>query len=251
MKVYFDESMSGDGNILLLGMLIVPDGATRLLHQLISKEYKKRKFKKEIKYMNITDRFYLKSAQEILSSFSSLEEAYFRCVCIKNDAKSLRVSDEKQLKSARLGLYIDTAIKLIKANIEQGVKVDIYMDREQKVEKTELRNKLINANFENGAKINSLTFIDSASRANCLLSIPDLLLGGVLQNLFPSTSISKTYKRDFSEFQRLLFGVEDFKEETWVKIPLWKAKKYKKKFHLSYWPVPNFHEFARKKKSRS
>lgn len=250
IHVYFDESYPTNPEILILGSLFLPKSASRYLHKKLLLIKKAHGIIGELKYTKLNSKRQYDAAAEIVDLFFTMRDGYFRSIVIPYDEKRLAKISDGELDKKRLGLYVDSATKLIINNLEQMTEANIFMDEERRLEKIKFHNKLAKIRPFN-AKINSVTAVKSHHDGNCLMQLCDLLTGGILQDLYPTEGKRGRYKKQFGEFLRSKVELLDFKEKTWEKITITKARKTKMKIHLGYWQVPDFTKYNKRKKAKS
>ena len=169
MKVYFDESYPSDPNIMILGALFLPNKTASLLHNKILAIKTKYAITGELKYSNIQSKKQLEAGKEILDEFFNLTDGYFRACILPYDEKRLAVLDKDPLDKKRIGIYADSATKLITNNVTLDSSIDVFMDEESRLERVKFYDKLLKVKLRDGTKINSVTAVKSHHDGNCLI----------------------------------------------------------------------------------
>jgi len=257
MKVYFDESYPHDSSLMILGGLFLPDKTASYLHKRFLEIKKKHSLTNELKYSKIQSRRQLDASKEIIDEYFAMRDGYFRAVILPYDEKGLALLGKGLLDKKRVGIYADSATKLIVNNVNYDSTSDVFMDEESRLERAKFYDKLKKVRLPNGTKFNSVTAVKSHHDGNCLMTLCDLLTGGILQNLYPTQSKTRKarFKKEFGIYYQSRVGETDFRSETWKKITIAQARKSKMKVHVGYWHVPDFAKYTeskrRKLKSRS
>jgi hypothetical protein len=255
MKVYFDESYPTDAKIMILGALFLPNNTASFLHKKILTIKNKKNITGELKYSKIQSKRQLGAAKEIVDNFFAMKDGYFRASILPYNERGLSLLTGGNLDKKRVGIYADSATKLIINNVSLDSACDVFMDEESRLEKVKFHEKLKKIKLQNGTKLNSVTAVKSHHDGSSLMTLCDLLTGGILQNLYPSKSESEKskFKKEFGKYYLSKVDIEDFGEETWNKIKTSWARKKNMKVHIGYWHIPDFAKYIyrKSKKSRS
>src|ERR1700760_929782 len=139
MKVYFDESYPPDLKIMILGALFLPKKANRYLHNKMLEIKSKYKIVGELKYSKLLSERQLNAAKEILDVFFAMNDGYFQACILPYNKDGLAILGGP-LDKERVGIYADSARKLIVNNVDFTTSVDVFMDKESRLEKANFYN---------------------------------------------------------------------------------------------------------------
>lgn len=235
MKAFFDESYPTGKPKLILGFLYTSDTNEEKLKKKINAIKRNRGIAKEIKYSELYSNNKLETAKEIVGEFFSYAAPRFRACVIPYAEEDLK-SIPGKLENKRVGVYVDSAQKLILGTLPGNQAVKVYPDEETRIARTKLYRKLKKAKLTNGTKIEEVMPVKSHTKA--MMQVCDLLTGAVLQNLYPSNSKTGKHKKEFGAFVANQLGVTDFSKSF---------SKSNGKFSVHYWKVPSFRSKKQKK----
>lgn len=252
MKIYFDESYPPTFEIILQGAIFLDDYQDLALRKKILEIKKHHGVTEEIKYSKIGFNRELKAAKQMMKYFFKETKSYFRVIIVPFTEANLRNVPARTKTGKEILVYSDSAIKLITSNIPKASNVDIFMDRETKMERKEFYSRLNTIKAPLNSKINSVSAVDSKNNETVIVQLCDLLLGAVYQNLFPAKGESSRarMKREIGKCFNELAGIQSYDKDYWKGIKLSLAKKSSLRVHISYWKVPNFSWIIERRKKR-
>ncbi len=246
MLIYLDESYDNQHTFLLLGALFNPH--PKYLHRRMSEIKTSRGFVlpngklREIKYRDCRRQLEHDVARDMVDAFFA-STSWFRCIAIENAKLDLgrfgQSHESNKIKKARA--YKKFSELLIAHNAGQlqgGVLLadsmvrchgDEFLERMRDVFATP------NAGLSVGKAAPTLRHIaevNSAAENYQVLQICDILLGCVLNNLFPTQNKWKNSLRE-GLVERL--GVESLLPNAWHQYSKTYCEKYHPKFNIWYW----------------
>jgi len=246
MKIYFDESYPSSKEKIILGALFLSDSAHRYLHKKFKKIKENYGIKGEIKYSTLYSNKYLKIAKEIIQKYFNTTYPYFRSCILPYTATGLAKIPGTNLNQKRIGIYVDSAKKLILGNLPAVYNTEVYVDEETRIAKTKFYLRLEKAKAPSGGKIKLVKPVKSEMESNHLIQVCDLLTGAIKQNLYPTNTKKGRFKKQFGGFVKSLSGAPNFRNSYWARVRKSTNKKRRhNKLLISYWSVPNFRKYRR------
>lgn len=239
MKVYLDESYPTTQEVVILGALFVPKGADKYLHHAFLEIKRKHGISKELKYSTIKSNKQLRAAKQAIKLFLKSSDPYLRVCIVPYGAEDLKPlpGKRKDLHRKRVYIYSHAAKELVLSHLLKDKKADLIMDEEDRIKGGRFSKEIKVAKTRNGSRIISVTQVHSHRDDTCLVQLCDLLIGAILQNLYPSNSKTGKIKNNLGIY---------FAKETGIKSFSKRRIKFKKsKIKISKWKLPSF------KKSRS
>lgn len=176
--------------------------------------------------------------------FLNMEMPYFCCTILLYSTTALSSVPGTNLNNKRVGIYVDSAKKLVRSNLPPNQRVHLFMDQEERIARTKFVSRMKKMNPIRGSKVVNIEFVDSGSQEHCLMQICDLLTGAIKHWIAPGFGRKSKYKKEFALYVMKELGITTCSRAVKSKP---KAKSGKNKVCLSYWKVPNF----RIKKNRS
>jgi len=246
MKIYFDESYPGNQEKMILGALFISDSA----HRFLAENYRKIKAKyginSELKYTKLVNKKTLSAAKDSIGLvYKNKKIIYFRACVLPYNANGLAMVPSSSLHNKRVGVYASSAKNLILSHLPPNKNAQLFMDKEERIEKTKFKLKIMKATALHGGKITSVVQINSKEISAELIQICDLLTGCVLQCLYPTNTKKGRFKKEFAKHVTSLFKIL-------VDQKCKKVKSADGKFAVSFWKVPNYYlERLRMKQKKS
>lgn len=246
MLIYFDESYDDQHKYLLLSALFNPH--PKFLHRKITEIKRKYNFIRqdgtlyEIKYNYCKTSKYYDIAKEVIDTFFE-STSWFRCIAINQTNFDLnyfgRLNEPEKIKKARA--YKKFAELLIAHNTEKtymGVLLTDKLTRCKKDEFVEIMKNIFcipDYGYSVGKKAPTLVRIEEVSsylEQYQVLQVCDLLMGCVLNNLFPTKN---KFKNLIREYLIKKLKVKDLLPETWNRYSKTYVEEYFPKFNIWYW----------------
>ncbi len=248
MIVYFDESYACKEK-LLLGALFLPSKRERAwLHCAFRKVKQKEEFwdnngvLKEIKYSKIDTPKKLRVAKKAIDLFSRCQESYFRaCVVPYNEEELKKVGRQKgvPLKLKEAMLYTKSTYLLIRNTIPGVRNASLMMDEITRANGDRF-DEIIRYKLANGddAIFNHIGYISSKAEETHTIQICDLLLGAILNELYPTKGKRGNRKNEFREYVKKKINLPSLGEDYWKNFTKAKAEAKHPKYTVRYYGVP-------------
>lgn len=250
MKIYFDESYPEVQDKMILGALFISD----LGNKYISESFKGIKAKYnivgELKYADLDRLKKLDAAKEALGLLKGTKRiVYFRSCVLPYSGTGLATIPGASLNQKRVSIYGYSAKTLVLSHLQPNRKAHLYMDREDRIERTKFKTKILKAKATKGGKIDSVISVDSKDESTALVQLCDLLTGAIKQSLYPTNTKKGRFKKQWAEFVAQEFGIV-------IDGTVARVQSSNKKFDVSFHKVPNMYLAMkmmkkRKQKSRS
>jgi hypothetical protein len=246
MLIYLDESYDNEHRFLLLGALFNPH--PRYLNRRVAEIKRQHGFLRddgrlrEMKYRDCLHQTEHDVAREMIDAFFD-STSWFRCIAVeqaKVDPSRFGKPDETDnIKRARA--YKKFAELLVAHNTEDLQGGVLLADGMTRCRGDEFRERMKdifstpNCGYSIGKVAPTLRHvaeIDSAAEHYQVLQVCDLLLGCILNNLFPTSNAWKNRLREYL-VQRL--GVASLLPQDWARYSKRYAETYHPKFNVWYW----------------
>lgn len=245
MLVYFDESYPDNRSVMILGALFLSNHAATVLRENFLKLKRTEKYSSELKYSEMTSNNDYILSKLAFDTFFNMQMPYFCATILPYSSTGLTDAEGSSLYEKRVNVYSDSAKKLVRCNLPVDERANLFMDQEERIEKTKFASKIKKMNPHYGARVVSAEFVKSHDEAQCLMQICDLLTGSIKQWISPTFGKKSKYKRKFALYVMRKLKITSCSKPIKSKIM---SSGGKSKFALAYWRVPAISE---KQKNRS
>lgn len=250
MLIYFDESADGAHSYLLLSAIFNPH--PKYLHRLVTEIKRKHGLVRkdrallEIKYNYCKKERHFQAAREIVDAFFT-STSWFRCIAIEESkvdwGRFGKPYEPDKIKRARMyKKFCELLIAHNTENVYQSVLLTDHLTRCHGDEFVERMKEIFcTPNHAHSAGKSSPTIIrieevDSSLEQYQLLQVCDLLMGCVINNLFPTKN---KYKNQIREYLVKKIGVADLLPKTWGHYSKTYVEQSYPKFNIWYWEPKN------------
>lgn len=209
----------------------------------------KHRVSEELKYAELNRLRKLEAAKEIFDLFKKTKRTiFFRACVLPYSSTGLENVPGASLNQKRVRIYGHSAKILVLSHLPRNKEAILYMDKEDRIERTKFKSKVCKAKATKGGKIKSVISVDSKNESTPLIQLCDLLTGVILQELYPTNTKKGRFKRQWKEYVSKKLGIV-------IKGNARKVKNKDGKFSVSFQKMPNLYLIPkimkRKQKSRS
>jgi len=246
MLIYFDESYDHEHQYLILGALFNPH--PKYLHRELLNVKKKYNYLDqkgkalEIKYSNCTNKKREKMNCAAIDIFMR-STSYFRAIVIEQKIMNLnrfgKKNEPNKIKMARAyKKFSELLLAHNTENIYNGVLLTDELNRCNGNRFIEIiKQDFCNidgrhCNDKHRPTLKEITSIKSHIENYQVNQINDILMGSILNNIFPTT---KEYKNNVRNHLVKCLGVKSLLPESWGRYSKTYVEKYYPKYNIWYW----------------
>ncbi|MBI4743294.1 MAG: DUF3800 domain-containing protein [Actinobacteria bacterium] len=246
MLIYFDESYDQNHDYLLLGALFNPH--SRYLHKELSTIKNKANFRdkngsfKEIKYSNCKNKEYYQMCKLVIDSFMK-STSWFRAIVIRQELINYdffgKPNEPEKIKKARA--YKKFAEMLISFNTENLVNGVLLVDDLTRCDEDKfievMKDVFATPNCNHSLEKSTPTLkeilpVESKKEQYQVIQICDLLLGCILNNLYPTQN---RYKNEIRQYLVKCLQAPSLLPDFWGDFSKMNMESKFPKYGIWYW----------------